>query len=126
MMADCEGVRIDSAARACVEQGPTWLVELTVEPPTWLYVTTQLAIVAAIVLVGYAAWRVDIDEELIEEVGEMLLIVGSIAAATSLVVSSGRFGYVADVGLGTATGYCAALAMLRGLRVGAERVGHPQ
>lgn len=123
---NCEDVRVEDVPGVCVEQGPAWLVEWTVEPPAWLYGATVGGVLALLVLLGYAAWRVDVDEDVIEETCETVLIVGCIASATWVVVSTGRFGYVTDVLLGTGSGYCTALAIRVGAQAGVRRLGQPQ
>lgn len=99
-----------------IEQGPEWLVELAFAPPAWLSWGVNIALVVLIAGVAWGCYRVDVDEELLEEWGEIVLIVGSIGGVTHAVSVSAALPYLADVVVGTAAGFCVAQAVLLGAR----------
>lgn len=92
-----------------VEQGPRWLVEFAIDPPAWVLV---VLVVIALIVIGLAAlgYRRNggLDQEILEEMGQIGTIVLSIMACAEVWTLTFEFGYVVDVLGGTVVGYAIA------------------
>lgn len=92
-----------------VEQGPEWLVELAIDPPAWVLVVL-VAIAVAVIGLAALGYRRNggLDQEVLEEMGQIGTIVLSIMACAELWTLTFEFGYVVDVLGGTVVGYAIA------------------
>ena len=96
-----------------VEQGPEWFVQLAVDPPAWIYVALFL-IVASVISLAALGYRRNggLDDEVLEEMGEIGTIVISILVASHLWVSTYSVDYFADIVAGTVIGFVAARSLI--------------
>lgn len=91
------------------EQGPGWLIEILSNPPTWL-LGVMVAIAVATVGLSVLSYQRNegLDQEVLEEMGEIGTIVLSIVICSNIWIQAFETGYVVTVLGGTTVGFAVA------------------
>lgn len=94
-----------------IEQGPAWLVDFYLSPPSWVNSSIKIIGLVAVAIVIYRLhqrrWRVDLETQL--AMGKIAGTVTGVLIGTLTMANLTNQPYLVDVGIGFLAGYGAAM-----------------